>query len=458
MSGRKSGDLADTGKAESFIEGGGSGIECVDIESDAAAFPGDPLGFSDQPAPPAAVALRPVDPKMANVKPAPVRYAVQPGEESSLRIARDDAEGRFSAWSEPNRYLFAEPRRNLGRLGRLDRKDALLNFLVFDHDRVVRRVLVLLFWTCVACAATARGEDGSCAPVDIAPGTAPTGARVRDYAPIFDLCANGGETRLAIRRMSVDGTPLILTVDPQSLQTSLERASCWRCQETSDAEQRETRYIKALRPPQDPSRPPALVNAGLIHGDGDGAFVTGDLCPSHKPLDRAFFDKLATQGRRTPVALAVSGAWLANHQADFDWLREKERNGALAITWANHSYSHPYVRRLADSRNYFMRPGVDVDREIFETERLIIAEGETPSVFFRFPGLVADAALLEHVRSRHLIALGADGWLALGLRPRPGSIVLVHPNGNEPVGLKIFSRLIDAGAIPLPLRPINEAP
>jgi hypothetical protein len=372
---------------------------------------------------------------------------------------RDDADGRFIARPEPSRDLFAEPCRQLGRFHRFGRKNDLLNLFVFDHDRVVRRVLVLLVWACVAGAATARGEDGACAPVDIAPGPSPTGARVRDYAPIFELCVNGGgESQLAIRRMSVDGTPLILTVDPQSLQTSLERASCWRCEETSDAAQAETRYLQALHPPQDPALPPALVNAGLIHGAGDGVYVTGDLCPSRKPLDRAFFEKLAAQGPRTPVALAVSGAWLAHHHADFAWLREKMKAGALDIAWANHSYSHPYVRRLADRQNYLLRPGVDVDREIFETERLIIAEGETPSVFFRFPGLVADAALLEHVRSRHLAPLGADGWLALGLRPRPGSIVLVHPNGNEPVGLKIFSRLIDAGAMPMPLRPINEAP
>ncbi len=322
----------------------------------------------------------------------------------------------------------------------------------------MRQVLVLLLWACVASAATARGEDESCAPVDIAPGPAAAHERVRDYAPIFERCAREDESRLAIRRMSVDGTPLILTVDPQSLQTSLERASCWRCEETSDAAQAETRYLQALHPPQDPTRPPALVNAGLIHGAGDGAFVTGDLCPSRKPLDRGFFEKLAAQGPHTPVALAVSGAWLAHHRADFAWLRQKTKAGALDIAWANHSFSHPYVRRLPDGRNYFLRPGVDVDREIFETEKLIIAEGETPSAFFRFPGLVADAALLERIRSRHLIALGADSWLALGLRPRPGAIVLVHPNGNEPVGLKLFSRLIDAGAMPLPLRPINEAP
>jgi hypothetical protein len=282
--------------------------------------------------------------------------------------------------------------------------------------------------------------------------------RVRAYAPVFELCAKEGASRLAIRRMNVDGTPLLLTVDPQSLQTSLERAACWRCTETSDAAQAETRYLKALHPPDDPTRPPALVNAGLIHGAGGGAFVTGDLCPSRKSLDRAFFEKLAAQGQQTPVTLAASGAWLQRHHADVAWLRDKERTGALAITWANHSYSHPYVARLPDRQNYLLRRGVDLDREIFETEKLIIAEGETLSVFFRFPGLVADAALLEGLRSRHLVALGADSWLALGPRPHPGSIVLVHPNGNEPFGIKLFLRLMQSGAMPLPLRPINEAP
>lgn len=295
--------------------------------------------------------------------------------------------------------------------------------------------------------------------MEIAPGAASAAERVHDYAPVLESCASeSGATRLAIRRMRVDGEALLLAVDPQSLQTSLERAACWRCAETSDAAEEQTRYLQALRPPADPARPPALVNAGLIHGAGDGAFVTGDLCPSHKPLDRAFFEELAAQGPHTPVTLAVSGGWIARHGADFAWLREKARSGALDIAWANHSYSHPYVVGLADSRNYLLRPGVDLDREIFETEKLIIANGETPSVFFRFPGLVADGALLDHVRARHLVALGADSWLALGPPPRPGSIVLVHPNGNEPVGLRLFSRLVKTGRLPRPLRPINEAP
>lgn len=303
----------------------------------------------------------------------------------------------------------------------------------------------------------ARAQE-DCGPPAIAPMAGATGARVRDYAPVFESCAKGDETRLATRRMSVDGEKLLLTVDPQTLKTALERAACWRCAETSDEEQAETRFLQAVKPPPDPDRPPALVNAGLIHGKGDGAYLTGDLCPSHRPLDRAFIEEVAAQGRGTPLTLAVSGAWIAHHGADFAWLQERARSGAIEITWADHSYSHPYLPRLKDAQNYLLRPGVDLDREIFETEKILIAHGETPSVFFRFPGLVADGALLEKLKERHLVALGADSWLALGPPPRAGSIVLVHPNGNEPGGLQIFSRLLKSGRMPKPFRAITEAP
>ena len=38
----------------------------------------------------------------------------------------------------------------------------------------------------------------------------------------------------------------------------------------------------------------------------DGDFITGDLCPSLRPLDRRFFEKLETVGPATPVALSMS--------------------------------------------------------------------------------------------------------------------------------------------------------
>ncbi len=264
--------------------------------------------------------------------------------------------------------------------------------------------------------------------------------------------------------MSVDGESLLLMVDPTSLETSVEPEQCWICADTDDAAQGHTRFMRAVhrpaRPaPDGPATPSAvLTNAGLSHGSGDGSYITGDLCPSRKPLDRDFLETLARIGPRTPVALAISGLWLTRHGADFEWLREKARNGTLAITWVNHSTHHPYIPGRPRETNFLLTPGVDAPSEILDTERLLIANGATPSVFFRFPGLVSDARLMAVVRENHLVVLGADGWLALGPPLRPGAILLVHPNGNEPAGVARFSTLLASGKLPRPFRPIDEAP
>jgi hypothetical protein len=316
----------------------------------------------------------------------------------------------------------------------------------------------------------ASAQDAACqAPAWIEPratGAVPAPlARVQSYHPIFRQCHNAlGHTRLAIRGMSIDGESLLLMVDPATLVTRVEHERCWTCVDTDDAAQEATRFLRAVhlpaRPGLDGAAPPSavLTNAGLSHGRGDGSFITGDLCPSRKPLDRGFLETLARIGSRTPVALSITGLWLTRHGADFQWLREQSRSGALEITWVNHSTHHPYVPGRPLATNFLLTPGVDMQAEILDTERLLIANGETPSVFFRFPGLVSDEALLHVVRKNHLVTLGADGWLAFGPPLRPGAILLVHPNGNEAAGLARFAKLLDSGKLPRPFRPIDEAP
>jgi hypothetical protein len=289
-------------------------------------------------------------------------------------------------------------------------------------------------------------------------------ARVRNYRPIFKQCHNAlNQTRLAIRRMSLDAENLLLMVDPSTLETSLEHERCWTCADTDDETQKETRLIGAVQmfsqaAANGAATQSAAFNAGLSHSMRDGSFITGDLCPSRKPLDRDLLEVLKTIGPRTPVALAISGLWLTRHGADFQWLQEQARSGALEITWVNHSYHHPYApgRPLAD--NFLLTPGFDMQSEILDTERLLIANGETPSIFFRFPGLVSDAALMQAVRRDHLVVLGADGWLVFAPPLRPGAILLIHPNGNEHPGLRLFVKLLDKGRLPRPFRPINDAP
>ena len=68
--------------------------------------------------------------------------------------------------------------------------------------------------------------------------------------------------------------------------------------------------------------------------------------------------------------------------------------------------------------------------------------GMVPSVFFRFPGLVSSRALFDRVVAHGLVPVGSDAWLAKGQRPTEGSIVLVHGNGNEPIGIEDFLRLL----------------
>jgi hypothetical protein len=77
------------------------------------------------------------------------------------------------------------------------------------------------------------------------------------------------------------------------------------------------------------------------------------------------------------------------------------------------------------------------------TEKELIDKGQIPSLFFRFPGLISDREIYLKVISYGLVPVGSDAWLAKNQMPSDGSIVLVHANGNEPLGLKKFFTLIN---------------
>ena len=126
---------------------------------------------------------------------------------------------------------------------------------------------------------------------------------------------------------------------------------------------------------------------------------------------------------------------LEQHQDELDWLKREIRQGKLAVTWVNHSYHHAYDPKAPLERNFLLTPGTDFEREVLDTEVLMLANGLLPSPFFRFPGLVADGRLLGKLRSLSLIPVGSDAWLAKGEAPKRGSFILVHGNGNEPQGI-----------------------
>jgi hypothetical protein len=319
-------------------------------------------------------------------------------------------------------------------------------------------LITLAAWAGLAGAARA----GDCAFAPAAPTRLQSVSAVADYQPVLKACvAADGRKAVAIREMTIVGQKVALIADPEALTTRLERAACWTCREASEDELNSTRMGRAIR---ESAEAPGLVhrgflqNAGLTHGKGRGDFVTGDLCPSKRPLDRAFFTRLEAASQHAPVALSISGLWLIHHFDDFRWLVDQRNSGALDVLWVDHTFHHPYHRKLPDDANFLLSKGVDPQEEILDTERLLIANGETPSLFFRFPGLVSSDPLMQAVSQFHLVTLGANAWLAIGQKPGRGSIVLVHPNGNEPKGLAVFATDLAHGAIAAPLEPLTAAP
>ena len=169
------------------------------------------------------------------------------------------------------------------------------------------------------------------------------------------------------------------------------------------------------------------------------------LCPSHKSLDRIIFqsnfDEFKKIEQPAPIAISISGKWILKHGDDLNWLKGLVVKKELNITWINHSYNHE-VNRLPLNENFLLARGTNLDIEVLENEKLMLKNGLIPSVFFRFPGLVSDESVVEKIEEFGLIPVGSDAWLAKGQQPNAGSIVLVHGNGNEEIGVKDFIKLL----------------
>lgn len=257
---------------------------------------------------------------------------------------------------------------------------------------------------------------------------------------------------IKIDHISSQKTSCFLLVNPYNFQTSVknDRQLCFRkhskyndskvgyftWQEISD-----TPYVKALFKYTSPQHY-NLENSGLIKAESNnlkGACLTIDLCPSGNSFEKEFFNMLIANNvsRPIPIAIAISGLWLIHHRDEFLWLLEQESAGYLNITWVNHSYSHLYLADLPYEENFMLFALTNLDAEFLETEKLLLADNQMPSVFFRFPGLVSNKTLISQSRKYGHIPLGANSWIAKNHIPEfKGDIILLHGNGNETEGIK----------------------
>ena len=272
--------------------------------------------------------------------------------------------------------------------------------------------------------------------------------QVMDYQRIFlSVYQKDGHFMMAIRVFKMNSVPSFLVVDPETLTTHVAPIRDFLLQNPEEKTKNSyatywniesTHYYQLLN--RATSAPYPLENQGITHlQESHANLLTIDLCPSSNPFEQALFQQLVdlsvSTGKPIPITIALSGLWLIDHPKAFNWLIKMQKERKLSITWANHTFSHSFYRDLPYSHNFLLIPTTNLSVEILLTEQYLLEAGETPSIFFRFPGLVSDEKLVNLIKSYGLIPLGADAWLAKKQPIKAGSIILVHGNGNEHEGI-----------------------
>lgn len=281
---------------------------------------------------------------------------------------------------------------------------------------------------------------------------------ITNYHSIFAFGYNKHSSlRIAIRMYHLGKKPYLLLVNPYNFATEIVPFSSISLKNIPQVnglnyynhylplEIKNTPYVKALIRYTSPPYP--LQNYGITHTDHllEGVFLTVDMCPSKKSFEKTFFQRLVIQTKQTgqvvPLGIGLSGSWAIHHQKEFAWLLQQQKLNTLQITWIDHSFHHLYYVQVPLRENFLLTPSTNITHEILDTEKLLITHGQTPSVFFRFPGLVSSKCLVLKLRQFGLIPIASNAWLAKGQSPKQGSIILVHGNGNEPKGIKLFFKM-----------------
>ncbi|MCX2433030.1 polysaccharide deacetylase family protein [Pedobacter sp. GR22-10] len=273
--------------------------------------------------------------------------------------------------------------------------------------------------------------------------------QIKQYKANFSIAVKGTDKFLAIRSFVNKNQKYLLLVNTETLDTKVDLAGNYNTSSLKGPEIMTTfknsPYIKSLQAAA--TKDLQLQNAGIDHAipKEKGIALTIDLCPSHKNLDRIIFQSVFDEFKKieqpAPIAISISGKWMLKHQDDLNWLKSLVQKNELDITWVNHSYHHD-VNTLPLAENFLLAPGTNLDVEVLENEKLMLKNGLTPSIFFRFPGLVSDQRIVNKIEAYGLIPVGSDAWLAKGQQPNAGSIVLIHGNGNEEIGVKDFIQLL----------------
>jgi len=277
-------------------------------------------------------------------------------------------------------------------------------------------------------------------------------SKITDYQVYFGVAKKDKEYLIIIRKFTKDQKEYFLLVNPFDLKTKIILINeCKYIESGLDKIKpwfSKSAYFRSLNDSKENAM--KMQDAGITHSlpSETGIILTIDLCPSEHPLNRKIFTSLIEALKDTelpvPIAIAISGHWINKHPQDLEWLKELQSKGVVNITWINHSLNHYYNKKLPLENNFMLNNKTNVKNEILGNEKLMIINGLEPSVFFRFPGLISNNELLDTVCSYGLITIGSDAWLAKGGKVNNGSIVLIHGNGNDHIGVSKFIKLINS--------------
>ena len=274
-------------------------------------------------------------------------------------------------------------------------------------------------------------------------------AEITNYEPVNFQFETKKTIFIITRRFEENGVKTYLIVNTKTFKTEKRLTSEIKNLKPLDNYFHQTRFGRALS--RFTKMPVPLQNCGLTKAETmipNALYLTVDMCPSTKnAFEEDFFLNAMEQpyvnAEGFPVAICLTGRWLKAHPIQFaqllDWQKEKK----LDITWVNHSLTHFYDPLLPLNQKFVLKEGTDFYQEVLEMEKLFLENKVLPSVFFRFPGLVADNNVVDALNKLKLIPLGSNTWLAKGEIPVTGSIILVHGNLNEPKGIKLAMAFFD---------------
>ncbi len=249
-----------------------------------------------------------------------------------------------------------------------------------------------------------------------------------------------------------------LIVDPETLSTEVIEIKNLDCNSSTTVTDN-SRYENLIQ--QASSSPFPLENDGLTNdSDTKSVYLTVDLCPSHKDFDSDLKNFLVTTSEKInkplPVAFSISGGWIKEHSEELIELKQLQAQGKINITWVNHTRHHYYDKTAPNEHNFLLLNNVDPLIEILDQEKLMIEQGLTPSVFMRFPGLISNEETINLVKSLGLIPIGAKSWIAKTRKFKSGDIVLIHGNGNEPMGVTYFLNFVSQAVKNIPWQSLEK--